>query len=117
VVKTRKRVLGEEHPSTLRSMNILASTYRNQGRWKKVEKLHVQVMETRKTMLGEEHSGILSSINKLAFTLKSQSRNEEATSLTKRCYKLRNRSLARDIQIQRFHLKLCMSGKMEKMNL
>ncbi|OCK74986.1 HET-domain-containing protein, partial [Lepidopterella palustris CBS 459.81] len=37
VFQTRKRVLGEEHPSTLTSMANLASTYRNQGRWKEAE--------------------------------------------------------------------------------
>ena len=39
VMKTRKRVLGEEHPDTLASMGNLASTYQNQGRWKEAEKL------------------------------------------------------------------------------
>ena len=47
-----QEVLGEEHPDTLTSMANLASTYRNQGRWKEAEKLEVQVMETRKTKLG-----------------------------------------------------------------
>ncbi|KAF2842563.1 hypothetical protein M501DRAFT_1022519 [Patellaria atrata CBS 101060] len=47
----RKRVLGEEHPDTLTSMANLASTYRNQGRWKEAEKLDVEVMETRKRVL------------------------------------------------------------------
>lgn len=31
VLKTRKRVLGEDHPRTLTSMNNLASTYMDQG--------------------------------------------------------------------------------------
>ena len=35
VMKTEKRVLGEEHPDMLRSMANLASTYWNQGRWKR----------------------------------------------------------------------------------
>jgi hypothetical protein len=39
--------IGEEHP-TLTSMANLTSTYRNQGRWKEVEELEVQVMETRR---------------------------------------------------------------------
>ena len=51
-METRKRVLGEEHPDTLTSMANLASTYRNQGRWKEAEELEVQVMETRKRVLG-----------------------------------------------------------------
>jgi hypothetical protein len=63
-------VLGEEHPSTLTSMANLASTYRNQGRWKEAEELFVQVMETRKRVLGEEHPSTMTSMNNLAFTLK-----------------------------------------------
>ena len=46
VEERRKKVLGAEHPSTLTSMANLASTYRNQGRWKEAEELEVQVMET-----------------------------------------------------------------------
>ena len=34
-----KRMLGAEHPDTLTSMANLASTYRNQGRWKEAEEL------------------------------------------------------------------------------
>jgi Tetratricopeptide repeat len=48
-------MLGEEHPDTLASMANLASTYRNQGRWKEAKELEVQVIETRKRVLGEEH--------------------------------------------------------------
>ncbi|KAF2741890.1 hypothetical protein M011DRAFT_472716, partial [Sporormia fimetaria CBS 119925] len=55
VMEARKRVLGEEHPNTLTSMNNLAATYRNQGRWKEAEQLEVQVIEARKRVLGEEH--------------------------------------------------------------
>jgi DNA repair protein RadC len=54
-METMKRVLGQEHPSTLTSMNNLASTYQNQGRWKEAEDLEVLVMETRKRVLGQEH--------------------------------------------------------------
>ncbi|KAI4260743.1 MAG: hypothetical protein LQ352_000135 [Teloschistes flavicans] len=71
VVEVRKRVLGEEHPSTLTSMANLASTYWNQGRWKEAEELEVQVMEIRKRVLGDEHPDTLNSINNLAFILKS----------------------------------------------
>ena len=54
-METRKRVLGLEHPDTLDSMANLASTYRNQGRWKEAEELFVQVMETSSRVLGVEH--------------------------------------------------------------
>ena len=45
VIETRKRALGQEHPSTLINKANLALTYRNQGRWKEAEELEVHVME------------------------------------------------------------------------
>ncbi|KAI0615824.1 TPR-12 multi-domain protein, partial [Pyrenophora tritici-repentis] len=39
VLQTSKRVLTDEHPDTLSSMNNLALTYWNQGRWKEAEEL------------------------------------------------------------------------------
>ena len=70
VSETRKRVLGDEHPSTLTSMANLASTYRNQRRWKEAKQLEAQVLETRKRVLGEEHPDTLTSMSNLAHTLK-----------------------------------------------
>jgi hypothetical protein len=58
-METSSRVLGDEHPSTLTSMANLASTYRNQGRWKEAEDLFAQVMETSSRMLGDEHPDTL----------------------------------------------------------
>ncbi|GAB1311951.1 hypothetical protein MFIFM68171_02161 [Madurella fahalii] len=68
VMKTFKTKLGADHPSTLKSMANLASTYRNQGWWEEAEKLEVQVMETRKTKLGADHPNTLTSMHNLAFT-------------------------------------------------
>ena len=48
LLETRKRVLGADHPNTLTSMSNLASTYRQQGRWKEAEELEVPLLETRK---------------------------------------------------------------------
>jgi tetratricopeptide (TPR) repeat protein len=81
VMETRKRVLGEEHPDTLRSMGNLASTYQNQGRWKEAEELEVQVMETTKRVLGEEHPDTLLSMGNLASTYWNQGRWKEAEEL------------------------------------
>ena len=65
-METHKRVLGAEHPDTLTSINNLASTYRNQGRWKEAEELEVQVIETRKGVLDAEHPDTLASMLNLA---------------------------------------------------
>jgi tetratricopeptide (TPR) repeat protein len=96
VMKTRQRVLGEEHPDTLTSMANLASTYRNQGRWKEAEELDVQVMETRKRVLGEEHPDTLSSMANLASTFWNQGRWKEAEELEVQVMETRKRVLGEE---------------------
>ncbi|KAF2187933.1 hypothetical protein K469DRAFT_769813, partial [Zopfia rhizophila CBS 207.26] len=86
-VEVRKRVLGADHPSMLTSMNNLALTYKDQGRWKEAEVLQVQVMEAskaeelevhvlriRKRVLGADHPSTLSSMANLASTYWNQGR-------------------------------------------
>ncbi|KAL6409942.1 Kinesin light chain 1 [Ilyonectria robusta] len=41
-MESRKTKLGADHPSILTSMANLASTYADQGRWEKAEKLEVE---------------------------------------------------------------------------
>jgi len=77
-METRRKVRGPEHPDTLTSMNNLASTYRNQGRWTEAEELEVQVMETRRRVLSPEHPDTLTSMNNLASTYRNQGRWAEA---------------------------------------
>jgi len=67
VIEINKRVLSEEHPSTLASIADLASMYRNQGKWKEAEELEVRVIEMRKRVLGEKHPDTLESMSNLAF--------------------------------------------------
>jgi hypothetical protein len=62
----RERVLGVEHSHTLTSMANLASTYRNQGRWKEAEVLEVDVVEISKRVLGEGHPDTGSTVTTLA---------------------------------------------------
>jgi tetratricopeptide (TPR) repeat protein len=81
VMEARKRVLGEDHPSTLTSMANLASTYRKQGRWDQAEELEVQVVETSKGVFGTEHPDTLTSMANLASTYWYQGRWKEAEKL------------------------------------
>jgi hypothetical protein len=75
-----KRILGAEHPDTLRSMASLATTYGQQGRCK-AEKLQVDVMELSKRLLGAEHPDTLTSMASLAATYGQQRRWNEAEKL------------------------------------
>jgi hypothetical protein len=53
VMETMIRLLGEDHPDTLTSMNNLAITYNYQGH--ETEELHLRVLEERRKVLGENH--------------------------------------------------------------
>jgi len=63
----------------------LASTYRNQGRWKEAEELQVKAIETRNTVLGAEHPSTVNSMNSLACTWKAQGKHTEALDMVGKC--------------------------------
>jgi hypothetical protein len=67
-MEIRKRLLGTDYPNILISIANLASTYRNQGRWKEAKDLDIQAMETRKTILRADYPETLININNLALT-------------------------------------------------
>ena len=67
-MKARKKVLGQEHEDTLRSVAMVGLAYKLEGRWDDAEKLEVEVMETSKTKLGADHPSTLTSMANLAST-------------------------------------------------
>ncbi|KAF2678089.1 TPR-like protein [Lentithecium fluviatile CBS 122367] len=80
-MKARKKVLGQEHEDTLRSIAMVGLAYKLGGRWSKAEALFVQVMETRKTKLGADHPDTLTSMANLASTYWNQGRWADAEAL------------------------------------
>jgi hypothetical protein len=66
VMETRKRVLGQEHPSTLTSMRNLASTYMSQGLRKEAEELQIEAVNRLRTTLGDNHRTTVQAIANLA---------------------------------------------------
>jgi hypothetical protein len=73
-MQVSKKISGQDQQETLAIMNILALTYKEQGRWDKAEKLLVEVMETCKMKLGADHPHNLTSIGNLASTYWNQDR-------------------------------------------
>ena len=55
VLKTRKRVLGQEHPSTLTSMANLAWTLKSQNRRNEAWELLTECVRLHRKILGMEH--------------------------------------------------------------
>jgi tetratricopeptide (TPR) repeat protein len=90
---TRKRVLGENHPSTLVSVNNLALLYRDQGKYELAEPLFVSCLDTSKRVLGENHPSTLASVNNLALLYRQQGKYELAEPLYVSCLDTRKRVL------------------------
>ncbi len=63
------RVLGEEHPDTLTSMNNLAESLRALGDALGAWELHREALAARRRVLGEEHPATLNSIHNLCCVL------------------------------------------------
>ena len=70
-----------EHLDTLTSMENLASTYSDQGKFNEAEQLEVQVLEMRKMLLGAKHPNTLLSMGNLAITYCNQGKFDEAKQL------------------------------------
>ena len=58
--------LGEKHPTTLKVLNYLASSYYDLGDYNKALELKIAVYNARKEILGETHPDTLTSLNNLA---------------------------------------------------
>jgi len=67
-----RRMLGDEHPDTLRSMHNLAFALVFQGDLPSARRLQEAVLNARRRLLGEEHSDTLASMVNLAMTLDAQ---------------------------------------------
>ena len=76
--------------------DLLADTYRDQGRWKVAEELQVGELETTKRVLGEEHPFTLTSMANLASTYANQGRWKEAEELEVGVMKTRERVLGEE---------------------
>jgi tetratricopeptide (TPR) repeat protein len=63
-----QRVLGDDHPDTLQSMNNLAGTRLALGDFDGARELYEQALSGRQRVLGDDHPDTLSSMNNLAET-------------------------------------------------
>jgi NTP pyrophosphatase (non-canonical NTP hydrolase) len=84
VLEETTRTLGEDHPDTLRSVQILANTYRQLGGrlLEEAQELEEEVLEVRRRTLGEEHPDTLRSMRNLVITYRQlRGRLKEAQEL------------------------------------
>ena len=93
VLKACKRTLGDEHPSTILSMNNLAWSYNNLGRPQDAVQLREKVLEACKRTLGDEHPNTLLSISNLAASYSDLGRSQDAVELEEKVLEARKRTL------------------------
>ncbi|MGH2670929.1 MAG: tetratricopeptide repeat protein, partial [bacterium] len=74
----RKRVLGSEHPDTLRSMYAFSHAFSVQGRHKEAEALLRETLEIQKRVLGSGHPETLRSLYAMACGAALQGARPEA---------------------------------------
>ena len=68
-------------PELARSLDHLASLYKDQGRYNDAEPLYLRALEIRKSQFGEAHPSFAASINNLAELYRLQARYPEAEQL------------------------------------
>jgi hypothetical protein len=91
-----RRVLGEDHPDTLESMNNLAVTRRNLGDLQGARSLHEQALAGYRRVLGEDHPDTLQSMNNLAVTLGDLGDLQDARALQEQTLAARGQVLGED---------------------
>ena len=89
----RRRVLGPEHPETLRSMNNLAQVYWHQEKYAQAEALFSQTLEARRRVLGPEHPDTLLSMNDLAGAYVLEGKYAQAEALFSQTLEIQRRVL------------------------
>jgi hypothetical protein len=67
----RRRVLGDDHPDTLTSVNNLAGAYESAGDLGRAIPLYEQALTDRRRVLGDDHPNTLGSVNNLAYAYES----------------------------------------------
>ena len=81
VLEVRRRVLGEENPDTLISMNNLAGAYRYEGKYAQAEPLLVKALAIKRRVLGEIHHSTATAWNGLATLYRLEGKLAEAEPL------------------------------------
>ncbi|MBX3324093.1 MAG: serine/threonine protein kinase, partial [Phycisphaeraceae bacterium] len=93
---TRRRVLGEEHPSTLTSINLMGVLLQDQGKLDQAEPYLREAMEKRRRVLGEEHPDTLTSISNMGFELQAQGKLDQAEPYYREALEKRRRVLGEE---------------------
>jgi serine/threonine protein kinase/Tfp pilus assembly protein PilF len=92
-LESRRRLLGDEHPDTLSSINSMAELLDYQGKMGEAEPYYREALESRRRVLGDEHPDTLVSIDNMGYLLQDQGKLTEAEPYYREALKTRRRVL------------------------
>lgn len=93
---TRRRVLGEDHPDTLHSIQEMGGLLMAHGKFAEAEPFHLEALAKRRATLGEDHRDTLTSIHDLGMLLEAQGKRTRAEPLLREALAKRRRVLGDD---------------------
>ena len=91
--EARQRILGQEHPDTLRTARLLAWNLEREGDDAEAEKLQRQTVERDRRVLGSERPETLHVTNDLIWTLQQEGQSAEAEKLAREALAVERRAL------------------------
>jgi eukaryotic-like serine/threonine-protein kinase len=77
----RQRVLGEDNPETLTSINDLGAVLEQQGKWPEAEKYYREALEKRQKLFGPDNEDTITSMGNLGNFLRARGNYKEAEPL------------------------------------
>ncbi|KAJ7830444.1 hypothetical protein B0H14DRAFT_2593350 [Mycena olivaceomarginata] len=92
----QKKILGEDHPETLKVMGQLANTHQFLGQFRRAEELKAVVFDRQKSLLGINHPETLQTMEDLSATYVELAQFQEAERLTVTALEKRKEILGED---------------------
>jgi len=77
-LETRRRILGNNHQDTLKSITIMGNLFFKQRKFKEAEKYYLEALKGRLALLGNEHEDTLKAMNNMGILLATQGKFVEA---------------------------------------
>ncbi|PVF95828.1 TPR-like protein [Serendipita vermifera] len=96
VLGIHKKLLGPDHPDTIKAMGGLAVTLSNRGQLEEAEKMQREVLEMYRKLLGLDHLYTINAMGKLALTLSRCGQLEEAEKIQREVLDARKKILGLD---------------------
>jgi tetratricopeptide (TPR) repeat protein len=88
---TRRRLLGDDHPDTVRSIEAMGLLQQYRGKFPEAERLYREVLEVSRRVLGDSHSDTLSAMSNVGDILRAQGKFQEAETFCREALRERRR--------------------------